>query len=825
MNNVSKLVRRGTGVFAAVTMVISLGTLAAADVRSDIADRLETALASYQSGSSININIKDLNVSDVDIVRAGVEEFRAENPETYYISGSFSYSTYGSTINSVSLSVDSTKYSKRATFSSKVNSVVNGLDSSWNTTEKLLYFHDYLATHCQYDTAGSNNDAYECLVNGSSKCDGYSRAMASLCRKAGIKCDIITSKVNNHAWNLVTVDGSKYYMDVTWDDPIFNGSGKGMLDYVQHGNFLTSTSACEENKHKGSDWLLNGWQTGYGLGSSTKYDSLGFKKTPSAPVYIGGHKWLYGITNTSGIKSVNLSSLETADYASTYNLYYPFMTGDSQFVILGSNNRIYFVKSGKATVVYTLSDSDYSTGIIVGVSLSSDKKTVTYTLNKQADKTVFWKTGDVDISSYVSGITVTPTNTNTPTPRPTDTNTPTPKPTDTNTPTPKPTDTNTPTPKPTDTNTPTPKPTDTNTPTPRPTDTNTPTPKPTDTNTPTPKPTDTNTPTPKPTDTNTPTPRPTNTNTPVPKPTHTNTPRPTNTNTPIPKPTHTNTPRPTVTPVSNTPVDGKPTPLPDVDPASIATSTPAPVVTHAYIPTATPTLRPVYNYTANATPTAAPKRTIYRDIESYYPEPVAEPTAAVQPIPTNAVDPGTKAAEEKISAVKITEILNSDNGISLKWSISADAKTYNVLRSVNGSKFTLLRSLDRSLTYFTDDKIVNGNLYAYKIESVNGEAWAQSEAATICRLDTVKVTKKKSGKKGRANLKWTKNPKANGYQIQYVLNNKVKTINVKKAKTVSKTIKKLKSKKKYQFSVRSYKQVGKIKYYGNWSKSYNIKIK
>ena len=249
------------------------------------------------------------------------------------------------------------------------------------------------------------------------------------------------------------------------------------------------------------------------------------------------------------------------------------------------------------------------------------------------------------------------------------------------------------------------------------------------------------------------------------------------------------------------------------------------MVTHAYIPTATPTLRPVYNYTASATPTAAPKRTIYRDIESYYPEPVAEPTAAVQPIPTNAVDPGTKAAEEKISAVKITEILNSDNGISLKWSVSAEAKTYNVLRSVNGSKFTLLRSLDRSLTYFTDDKTINGNLYAYKIESVNGEAWAQSEAATICRLDTVKVTKKKSGKKGRANLKWTKNPKANGYQIQYVLNNKVKTINVKKSKTVSKTIKKLKSKKKYQFSVRSYKQVGKIKYYGNWSKSYNINIK
>ena len=816
MGNVFNLVRRGSGVFAAVTMLVSAGLMADADVRSDIADKIETAVAAYQSGNSVEVSVSEFSVNDVSILRNAVEEFRAENPDCYYIRGGFQYYSTGSKISKILLDMDTSKYSKRQTYANKVNSVVSGLDSSWNTTEKLLYFHDYLATHCQYDLNGDNNDAYECLVNGSSKCDGYSRAMASLCQKAGLKCDIITSSVNNHAWNVVTVDGSRYYMDVTWDDPVFNGSGEGMLDYVSHNNFLTSTSACADNNHSGSDWRLNGWQTGYGICSSTKYDSAEFKKCPAAPVYIGGHKWLYGVTNKSGIKSVNLSTLATADYASTYTLYYPFMTGDSNFVILGSNNRVYFLKDGNATVIHKLSDSDYSTGLIVGVSLSSDKKTVTYTLNKQSDKTVYWKKGTIDISSYTGDITVTPTNTNTPTP------------TNTNTPTPKPTNTNTPTPKPTNTNTPTPKPTNTNTPTPKPTNTNTPTPKPTNTNTPTPKPTNTNTPTPKPTHTNTPTPKPTNTNTPTPKPTHTNTPVPrlTNTNTPTPKPTNTSVP------VQSPAVTGKAsvTPLANVNPGLFATSTPAPKVTQGTVPTAapTPTNVPVVFKFSSPTPTTSP-RTVYRETET------AEPTAAVSQIPavvnpgqatpTTAVYSATEVTEESVTAVKITEVSNADKGISLKWSKSPDAKHYNVLRKVNDSNFALVKVLDSSVTAFLDTAVSNGNLYEYKIESINGEAWAQSEISSVFRLDTVKVKSKKSKKDKSAFIKWKKNAKADGYEIRYVLNNKVKTMKVNKAKTISKTIKKLKSKKKYQFAVRAYKLSGNIRSYGSWSKTFDIKIK
>ena len=51
------------------------------------------------------------------------------------------------------------------------------------------------------------------------------------------------------------------------------------------------------------------------------------------------------------------------------------------------------------------------------------------------------------------------------------------------------------------------------------------------------------------------------------------------------------------------------------------------------------------------------------------------------------------------------------------------------------------------------------------------------------------------------------------------------TVTVSKNKTLSKTISKLKSKKKYYVRIRTYKTVGKTKYYSAWSKAKNVKIK
>ncbi len=75
-------------------------------------------------------------------------------------------------------------------------------------------------------------------------------------------------------------------------------------------------------------------------------------------------------------------------------------------------------------------------------------------------------------------------------------------------------------------------------------------------------------------------------------------------------------------------------------------------------------------------------------------------------------------------------------------------------------------------------------------------------------------------------MKYKKISGSFGYQIQYSTNKKFKKGN-KSANTtkLSKTVKKLKSKKKYYVRIRTYRKVNGKKIYSNWSKVKNIKIK
>ena len=93
------------------------------------------------------------------------------------------------------------------------------------------------------------------------------------------------------------------------------------------------------------------------------------------------------------------------------------------------------------------------------------------------------------------------------------------------------------------------------------------------------------------------------------------------------------------------------------------------------------------------------------------------------------------------------------------------------------------------------------------------------------------LAKLSTPKKATLKVTWKKQAaQTNGYQIQYSTSAKftgktTKTATVANAKTTAKTIAKLKSKKKYYVRIRTYKNVGKTKYYSSWSAAKNIKLK
>ena len=76
-------------------------------------------------------------------------------------------------------------------------------------------------------------------------------------------------------------------------------------------------------------------------------------------------------------------------------------------------------------------------------------------------------------------------------------------------------------------------------------------------------------------------------------------------------------------------------------------------------------------------------------------------------------------------------------------------------------------------------------------------------------------------------LKWKKNAKATGYEIQYSTSSKfksAKTVSITKNSTVSKKLTKLTRKKTYYVRIRCYKKAGSTNYYSAWSAASKVKI-
>lgn len=109
-----------------------------------------------------------------------------------------------------------------------VNKILSGITNNMDAYDKELYFHDVICEKVIY-TPDSNNikgySAYDALVQGEAVCEGYSRSIQLLLNRVGISNYLVTGTgvdsdgtSEGHMWNVVTLQGENYYLDVTWDD-------------------------------------------------------------------------------------------------------------------------------------------------------------------------------------------------------------------------------------------------------------------------------------------------------------------------------------------------------------------------------------------------------------------------------------------------------------------------------------------------------------------------------------------------------------------------------------------------------------------------------
>lgn len=115
--------------------------------------------------------------------------------------------------------------------------------------EKLKYFHDYLVLNVESSTDDPYADSvYGALVGHKALCEGFAKAFSYLCNIAGIENMIVTGYTDvDHMWNMVSLGGSWYHVDVGWDKPAASLAEK-YPDMVLYQYFLASDDIIRNNR-------------------------------------------------------------------------------------------------------------------------------------------------------------------------------------------------------------------------------------------------------------------------------------------------------------------------------------------------------------------------------------------------------------------------------------------------------------------------------------------------------------------------------------------------------------------------------------------------
>lgn len=93
-----------------------------------------------------------------------------------------------------------------------------------NDYEKEKAIRDWIVDNISYDYTYSNYYTYEALTKKTVVCNGYAELFYDMAKRAGLHVIKVIGLANNsisiedHAWNMIEIDGIWYHVDLTWDD-------------------------------------------------------------------------------------------------------------------------------------------------------------------------------------------------------------------------------------------------------------------------------------------------------------------------------------------------------------------------------------------------------------------------------------------------------------------------------------------------------------------------------------------------------------------------------------------------------------------------------
>lgn len=187
-------------------------------------------------------------------------------------------------------------------FYTETEAILSQAEDSWSDVEKALFYHDYLCTHFGYDTSYQIYDAYQFLVQKKGVCQAYTLLYGYLLKKEGIENTCASSTGMNHIWNVVSIDGSWYHVDATWDDPL-SSLNTDIFGWAGHGNFLKSDIGIT-NLDTGEHY---GWISEVSC-TDSRYDDA-FWITLKQPFAWAEGQWYCMNSDTSSINECDINGL------------------------------------------------------------------------------------------------------------------------------------------------------------------------------------------------------------------------------------------------------------------------------------------------------------------------------------------------------------------------------------------------------------------------------------------------------------------------------------------------------------------------------------
>ena len=363
--------------------------------------QLETTIINGLKAKKESINISSYKISheNISAIYYGIIN---NHPELFYVSSGIGYS-YGSNGYVTEISPGYYDYSDSdiTLFNSKAAKVLNLVEDGWTDFQKVLFIHDYMATHCEYDQTYSKYNAYNNIVEGSSVCQGYALAFKYYMNELSIPCEMITSDAGNHAWNAVKVDGNYYYIDVTHDDPLLYTPD---VNYCRHDFFLLTTEEMQSTNsaHATADWVKGDQSDAYNTivtgPSRLNGDTSFIYQAENAIIQNGSNLYYSAISNkTTTLKKYDVSTKKSSTLYSFTDTWYAeggsyftsaFSTTlylEPYFYINGAKKIYRIDLNGNAKVIYELTKAQSKLGSIYFMSLENGVLTYSVCFNPYSD--------------------------------------------------------------------------------------------------------------------------------------------------------------------------------------------------------------------------------------------------------------------------------------------------------------------------------------------------------------------------------------------------------------------------------------------------------